>query len=223
MILSLQNKYIVLMGDLKSSRKLKNRAKVQKKLKNSLSMINEEFEEAIIAKFIVVGGDSFQGMISSPKYFPDIYYLLFENIGHQFYLGIGIGDISTTLSRNIGEMDGEAFHKASATLKQTKKENVWINFKSGWEADDIISSLLNFVADAMWSWTKRQREVVTHYKKSKSKKSGVTLQEIADDMGIKKQTVSKILKRSRYKMVEDAKKNFEDFVSQKWLIKECKP
>ncbi|MHC1605391.1 MAG: SatD family protein [Candidatus Methanofastidiosia archaeon] len=223
MVLSLRDRYVVLTGDLKSSRKSKDRAKIQEKLKNSLSVINEEFEEAIVAKFVVVGGDSFQGMVLSPQYIPDIYYLFFEKIEHQFYLGIGIGNISTVLSKNVGEMDGEAFHRASAALEQAKKENVWIRFKSGWEADSIFSSLLNFAADAMWGWTKRQREIVMHYKKAKSEKSSVTMQEIADDMGIKKQTVSKILKRSKYKMIEEAKKSFVDFVSQKWLIEECKP
>ena len=78
-----------------------------------MRIVNRRFEEEILAKFMVVGGDSFQGMLSSPKYLFDIYYAFFENICHQFYVGIGVGDISTSLSENVGEIDGEAFHKAS--------------------------------------------------------------------------------------------------------------
>ena len=71
---TLQNRYVVVTGDLKSSRKLKDRAEVQEELKNALRIVNSRFEEEIPAKFMVVGGDSFQGMLSSPKYLFDIYY-----------------------------------------------------------------------------------------------------------------------------------------------------
>ena len=35
---------------------------------------------------------------------------------------------------------------------------------------------------------------------------------------LKKQTISKILKRSRYKLVKKAGKSFAEFVSRNWLI-----
>jgi len=219
----LQDRYVVLTGDLKSSKKLKDRAKVQEGLKNALTLINKRFEDAIIAKFIVVRGDSFQGMMSSPKHLFDVYYALFENINHQFYLGVGVGSISTDLSENVGEMDGEAFHNAFDALKQAKKEDAWIKFKSGWEVDGVLTCLLNFTVDAMWSWTERQKEVIIHYKKVKSRRNDVTLEEIADDMGVTKQTVSKILKRSKYRMIEEAERSFVDFINQKWLTEEYKP
>ncbi len=51
-----QNWYVVVTGDLKSSRRLKDRAEVQEELKNALRIVNRRFEEEIPAKFIVVGG-----------------------------------------------------------------------------------------------------------------------------------------------------------------------
>lgn len=215
--LSLKDRYVVLTGDLKSSRKLLalDRAKIQENLKKALTIINKKFKDTIIAKFIIVQGDAFQGMISSPKYLFDIYYALFENIAHQYYLGVGIGNISTDISKNVGEIDGEAFHRAIKALEQSKKENEWIKFEGCKEIDGIITCLLNFMADTMWNWTKRQREIVIYYKKMKSRKADLTLEEIAKDIGIKKQTISKILGRSKYKMIEKAEKNFVDFVSQK--------
>ena len=220
---TLQNRYVVVTGDLKSSRKLKDRAEVQEDLKSALRIVNKRFEEEIPAKFVVVGGDSFQGMLFSPKYLFDIYYAFFENIGHQFYLGIGVGDISTGLSENVGEIDGEAFHKASEALERAKKENMWIAFKSEWEIDEVVTCLLNFMADVMWSWTKRQREIVTYYRKVKNEKSSVTLEEVAEGIGIKKQTLSKILKRSKYKLLKEAEDTFVDFITRNWLTEENKP
>ena len=220
---TLQNWYVVVTGDLKASRRLKDRAEVQEELKNALRIVNRRFDEEIPAKFMVVGGDSFQGMLFSPKYLFDIYYVFFENISHQFYLGIGIGGISTSLSENVGEIDGEAFHKASDALERAKKENIWIVFRSEWEIDGVVTCLLNFMADVMWSWTKRQREIVTYYRKVKNEKSNVTLEEVARGIGIKKQTLSKILKRSKYKLLKEAEDTFVDFISQKWLTEGYKP
>jgi predicted DNA-binding protein YlxM (UPF0122 family) len=114
-------------------------------------------------------------------------------------------------------MDGEAFHKASDALERAKKEDIWIVLKSEWEINGVITCLLNFMADVMWNWTRRQREIVMHYKKAKSGKSGVTLEEIAEDIGIKKQTLSKILKRSKYKLVREAEEAFRGYISLKWL------
>lgn len=221
--ISMQNRYVVVTGDLKSSRKLKERTEVQEELKNALRIVNKRFEEEIPAKFVVVGGDSFQGMLSSPKYLFDIYYAFFENISRQFYLGIGVGNISTRLSENVGEIDGEAFHKASDALERAKKENIWIVFRSEWEIDGVVTCLLNFMADVMWSWTKRQREIVTYYRKVKNEKGNITLEEVAEGIGIKKQTISKILKRSKYKLLKEAEDTFADFITRNWLTEGYKP
>ena len=215
--------YIVLAGDLKSSRKIKDRVEIQKKLKKALKIINERFKEVIIGEFIIVGGDGFQGMITSPEFILNIYYLLFENIEHPFYLGIGIGDISTALSKNVAEMDGKVFYRASEALEKTKRENKWIELKSDWEDNDIVGCLLNFMAEVMWNWSKRQKDVVIYYRKARSKKSRVTLVEISTGLGIKKQTLSKMLKRAKYSLLEDAEKIITAFVSQKWLKRDSKP
>ncbi|MCD6232083.1 SatD [Candidatus Aerophobetes bacterium] len=214
--------YIVLAGDLKSSRKIKDRVEIQKKLKKALKIINERFKEVIIGEFIIVGGDGFQGMITSPEFILNIYYLLFENIEHPFYLGIGIGDISTALSKNVAEMDGKVFYRASEALEKTKRENKWIELKSDWEDNDIVGCLLNFMAEVMWNWSKRQKDVVIYYRKARSKKSRVTLVEISTGLGIKKQTLSKMLKRAKYSLLEDAEKIITAFVSQKWLKRDSK-
>jgi len=223
MIRTLQKKYVVVTGDLKSSRRLEDRAEVQEELKNALRIVNRRFEEEIPAKFMVARGDSFQGMLSSPNCLFDMYHVFFENISHQFYLGIGVGDISTSLSENVGEIDGEAFHNASEALERAKKENIWIVFRSEWEIDGVVTCLLNFMADVMWNWTKRQREIVTYYRKVENEKSSVTLEEVARGIGIKKQTLSKILKRSKYKLLKEAEDTFVDFISCNWLTGENNP
>ena len=141
----------------------------------------------------------------------------FENIEHPFYLGIGIGDISTNLSKNVEEMDGRVFYLASEALEQAKKKKRWIKLKNAWGNDNIVTCLLNFMAEVIWSWSKRQKNVIIYYRKVKSRKSNATLEEISINLGIKKQTLSKILKRGKYALLEDAEEAILDFVSRKWL------
>ncbi|MEA1957461.1 MAG: hypothetical protein U9N01_03800 [Euryarchaeota archaeon] len=60
--------------------------------------------------------------------------------------------LPTGLSENVGEIDGEAVHKASEALERAKKGNMGIAFKSEWEIDEVVTCLLNFMTDVMWSW-----------------------------------------------------------------------
>ncbi len=210
-------------GDLKASRRLEDRAKVQESLKTALQIVNTLFSDDIVAKFVIVRGDSFQGMLSSPGCLFDVYFELFDKIGHQFYLGIGIGEIATSLSANVGEIDGEAFHKSSEALERAKRAKLWIVFMSGWEIDRISTCLLNLMADVMWDWTARQREIVAYYRRLKKERGNVTLAEVVRDIGIKKQTLSMILKRSRYKLLAEAERAFADFISRKWQTGNNKP
>lgn len=206
-----RDKFVVVTGDLRSSRRLKNRVKIQEKLKNTLKIINNTFGEDIVAKFVIVGGDGFQGMILSPECLFDLYYLLFEQIGHRFYIGIGIGSISTHMSSVIGEMDGEVFYKSSKALNEAKKGRRWVVFKGDWDGDDLISSSWNLMADVMWHWTKRQREVVMLYRRE----TGVD--SVANKLEVTDKAIYKILSSSRYKTLKAVESSLRDFLEQNWL------
>lgn len=215
MIRTLQNRYVVVTGDLKSSRRLEDRAEVQEGLKNALRMVNRRFEEEIAAKFMVVRGDSFQGMLYSPKCLFDMYHVFFENISRQFYLGIGVGDISTSLSENVGEIDGEAFHKASEALERAKKENIWIVFRSEWEIDEVVTCLLNFMADVMWNWTKRQKELIIYFREHGGDREAVRL--ASKKFGVGERSIYKTLRTGKYHLWRDAEKVVADLLNRKWF------
>jgi len=215
MIRTLQNRYVVVTGDLKSSRRLEDRAEVQEELKNALRMVNRRFEEEIAAKFMVVRGDSFQGLLYSPKCLFDMYHVFFENISRQFYLGIGVGDISTGLSENVGEIDGEAFHKASEALERAKKENIWIVFRSEWEIDEVVTCLLNFMADVMWNWTKRQKELIIYFREHGGDREAVRL--ASKKFGVGERSIYKTLRTGKYHLWRDAEKVVADLLNRKWF------
>lgn len=205
MIGAQRDEYVVLTGDLKSSRKLGGRAEIQEELKDALSVVNDRFVGAIAAKFMVVGGDGFQGMLYSVKSLFDVYYALFENIGYRFYIGIGTGGISTNMSENVGEVDGEAFHRSSDALGTVKRKRGWVAFDSGGKIDGIITASWNLMADAMWNWSERQKEIALYYRKHGESRDAVRSASV--NFGIGERSIYKTLRTGKYHLllsVEDA-------------------
>jgi len=207
MVLTSRDIYVVLTGDLKSSRKLSERAYIQEQLKSALKTVNVVFDGEIAAKFIVVGGDGFQGMLYSVEGVFDVYYTLFEMIGHPFYIGIGTGSISTSLSGNVAEMDGEAFHRSSDALATVKRKGGWVAFDSGRGIDGIITPSWNLMADAIWNWSERQKEIILYYRKHGKCRDAV--RSASENFGIGERSIYKTLRTGRYHLlrsVEDALK-----------------
>ena len=205
MVLTSRDRYVVLTGDLKSSRKLSERAKVQEHLKSALKVVNERFADVIAAKFIVVGGDGFQGVLSSVEDIFDIYYTLFEKIEYPFYVGIGTGSISTSLSENVAEMDGEAFHRSSGALSKIKKKRNWVAFESGREIDSVITASWNLMADTIWNWSKRQKEIILYYRQHGGGKEAV--KSASESLDVGERSIYKTIRTGKYhllKSMEDA-------------------
>ena len=205
MTLTSLDEYVVLTGDLKSSRKSVERAKIQENLKNALKVMNERFDDLFAAKFIVVEGDGFQGMFYSAKSLFDVYYALFENIGYRFYIGIGIGGISTNLSENVGEMDGEAFHRSSGALIEVKKKGGFVAFDHGRKIDHVITSSWNLMADVIWNWSKRQKEIILYYRKHGDGREAV--RSASENFDVGERSIYKTLRTGKYRLlksIEDA-------------------
>ncbi len=121
--------YTVIMGDLKGSRSLPPRGRHQAQLflKSTLAQINENYENFVEAHFMISKGDEFQGVLSEPSTALDIINelerLLFPL---DFRFGLGIGIIHKMGGKIPIEMDGPAFHKASAAINtaKQKKQNI---------------------------------------------------------------------------------------------------
>ena len=61
MVLTLLDGYVVLTGDLKSSRKLSEQANVQEQLKSALNVVNERFDGGDCRKIHSCGWRRFSG------------------------------------------------------------------------------------------------------------------------------------------------------------------
>lgn len=159
--------YIVLTGDLRSSKKMEDRNLSQEKLKGAINFVNSRFKDYLISDFRITGGDSFQGMISQLDVLVDLYFALYGRIGNPFYLGVGVGSISTSLSEFVQEIDGEAFHLSADALRTAKKKKRWIVMESPSGDDfEVAECILNLLFDVVWSWTDRRADIILYYREN---------------------------------------------------------
>jgi len=212
-----KGKYVVVTGDLRRSRKTGDRGLIQENLKRAVRLVNREFAKSVVSDFKVVGGDGFQGMLRDGRCLLEIYYRLFEKIGHPFYFSVGIGDLSTKLSKNIEEIDGRAFHFARDALDDAKRNGLWVEIKGDFDQLDVWVCIWNLVADRMWGWTDRQREVVVCYRKLRGEPRAIA--RCARKFRVSERNIYKLLQTSGYWLTEYGEEVLNRFLNEIWFDK----
>ena len=214
--------YFAVIGDIKNSRKIKDRFQVQEQLEQVLEEINSEFDNYIAAKFIVTLGDEFQGLLNSTQ--PII--RIIERIMLKMYpvkirFGIGFGDISTKINREMAiGADGTAYHHARRMINEIKKSHKsrrsdQTSVKIA--ADDNISivALANSTF-SLWSliqgkWTQKQVRLILETVICEDNQ-----REVARRIGIVQSTVQRGLKSSGYYSYLHTKRVLEEVLLREW-------
>jgi len=187
-------KYCVLIGDIVDSKKISNRKVFQARFSRILEKVNQRFAADIISEFTITLGDELQGVIRHPQKSYDIieaFLNLFEPVELRF--GIGLGAISTKISKKTQGMDGQAFHLARAAILRAKKEGQAVVFNLGKPLAELsLNTLCLCLQNISKAWTKRQKRVVEEYC-SLGKQD-----KVARVLRVSQPTVAKILAASRY-------------------------
>lgn len=118
-------KYFAIIGDMVQSRKLDDRAAVQKKLIEEIESTNQRHKQSIVSPYSVTLGDEFQALYHSPRYLlTDLVFLylsLERSVKVRF--GVGYGEIATEINRKLAlGMDGDAFYRARDAIEDAKKQ-----------------------------------------------------------------------------------------------------
>ncbi|HPF88778.1 MAG TPA: SatD family protein, partial [Candidatus Limiplasma sp.] len=131
--------FVVIIGDIKGSKKLINRNAVQKQLRELLGAINQTFQATVASDFRITLGDEFQGLLYCGK---PVAHIL-DRIEREMFpvkirFGIGVGEITTDIRSSTTEIDGPAYNlardmidmlRASETEKMEPKTNVKIEIQ----------------------------------------------------------------------------------------------
>ncbi|MEA1904313.1 MAG: SatD family protein [Candidatus Hadarchaeota archaeon] len=199
---------VVLIGDIVRSRRMKDRAAVQRKLKKVLEEVNESRGDLIEAEFMLTSGDSFEGVVRGIG----AGYNIFKEIERKLCPigirgGIGVGEIETDWSKSVVEMDGPTFHSARRGLSQGKSVKSDLQVITGDKRfDDTINSTLALLRAVESKWTERQREIIEYA----ISHGNLGQAEIAEHFGVTQPAIAKTLSAARWRAVKRSRKFLKD-------------
>ncbi|MFN2328736.1 MAG: SatD family protein [Chromatocurvus sp.] len=180
--------YLVLIGDLRDSRRVKDRAGLQCLFESSLASLNERFQSALASPLTITLGDEFQAVFSDPL---PVWEILSALQARLFPItarfGLGLGEIATPINSQAAlGMDGPAFYHARDAIVLLKKQGG--NYRiEGIDDVDLINHALSLVSELQESW--HGNRFATYH----SFLAGVPVQQIAQALKISKTAVYKNL------------------------------
>ena len=185
-------KYIVVIGDVISSRKVEKRNDLQKILLAVFNDLNTtDNENHLVSPYTITLGDEFQAVYEKADHlFLDSIRILEETIPQKIRFSFGIGEISTELNRrqSIG-MDGSAFYLAREGIEKLKETRGSYKFNIYGLEDPKLQKLYNNIlmifSNLLEGWNSNRYYIL------RSTIAGKAVKEIARDLSITEAAVYK--------------------------------
>ena len=189
-----------MLGDLFSSRQIKNSEELQKKLENSFEKINDIYAKDIYAEFKVLKGvDEIGGVLSNIQHVYNIIDVISDEISPNLMrFVLVLDDIDDSLeTRNITKMSGVAFHKASDMMNKLKKSNLTVDITLyNKSLDQILTDVINLIRSVKKDWSATKRQIFKEYKETGNQ------YKVAEKLGITQQAVSKNLDHMNWREMD---------------------
>ncbi len=204
-------KAIVLIADIVSSKKIKDRGRIQQKLKTELKKINRD-SDSILSPMTITLGDEFQCVYSdADAIYKNIWEILYICYPERIRFSLGVGEITTSINRKqaIG-MDGPAFYEAREGLTHLKQKDYLFDLRSS-EANpqivDLARSILHLVSHNIESWKKNRLEIMSLLS------GGFSVKIISDKLKISEQAVYKNITNGGLQPILDITKNLSVIIN----------
>lgn len=205
-------RYVVIIGDIIQSRRLKNRTEVQEIFLKTIEKIKKEFSQMFISPPTITIGDEFQAVL---KRTDNLFVMIhrFESYISPVVLrfGIGVGIIETPINtREAIGMDGSAFHNARFAIEEARTSGIKYNLHTD-SADGSIRALellLRWVDMNRRSWKGKNLEVLTLHRMGKNQI------EIANALDISQPAVSQHINKYDFSLVVKSEVCIEEKLNQ---------
>lgn len=194
--------YMAFIADIIDSKKIENRESVQKKLYKVIETINENFKDSIESKFIITLGDEFQGLLKNKSDLMQIiHFLQFEMHPIKFRIGLGIGEIQTSIPGEYAlGADGPAYHHARSAINfVSKNEKSNVTYETSiclhpnkTDTIKLINLSLATYSSIFNSWDQTLFETV------KLMEKGNTQQETSNILKLNQSSVKRRLEKANY-------------------------
>jgi hypothetical protein len=213
----------VIIADIVGSSSLSDAARRQldHDLRQLFEILNARYEPDLSARFDYTLGDEFEGVFARPELAIRPAFLLRAWLATQAATGhvqarcaIGVGTVSVENSGLPREQDGPAFHAARTLINSLHERDRRFGIRcSGRDPVVEISNRgfeigCRFLDSIMTGWTEPQWEAA--YWRWLNKSST----EVAELLHIKPQNVSKRLKSSRFRLVDETIRDFNQILRE---------
>lgn len=190
-------------GDIVGSRAAGDRAALQARLLELMAEVNQVYAAHIAAPFRMTAGDEFHGLLKGQaQSWRILMHLREELLPWRARFAVGVGEVSTALSDDVGEMDGPCFHRAAAAMAILKNRKQCGGRQLLYSTDDAAhEGLLNttafLVTSLMARWTPAMRRAAN------LTEQGLTRAQAAEDLKVSPQAVAKSLRAASWEAVRD--------------------
>lgn len=188
-------RYVVL-ADTVDSRKIQDREAFESRLKNAFDYVNDAERESISTPFTQMKGiDEFGCVLTRVSPIADIMSDILNRIHpSRARFALASGEIDVGAEREtVAQMDGPAFHRASALLDEVERSELYVDIDTDQETDSLVTNTLNLLLLEREHLTDRQVEVILAYERCG------TQSDAGEELGLGQQAVSNALRRANYK------------------------
>lgn len=212
----MDKKYVAIIGDIKGSRKIINRAEFQKKFKQTMEKINQKYKKSIASNFTISSGDEFQALISfGEKTFDIIFDIELMLHPYSARFGIGYGEINTNINReNSLEIDGPCYHFAREMIEVVKESEKSGKIQSNYYMKmngslELLNNICEFLSLIRNSWSDKQINTIKIFRESDFNQAKTSL-----SLKIGQSSVSRSLSSSKYYLFSKGIESLNNYIGE---------
>lgn len=193
--------YYAIIGDIRNSRKLTNRAEIQNQLIQTIQKINQKYHTSIEKDMAIMQGDDFQVLLNKPDHIFMIMHEIMMGIPEiDIRFGIGIGDLA--FNYNDGSSDGKVWWHARDALDDLKQNNKYHILMMINGLDKKINTLCNQLlintSLIQNNWTNSQKQFVYQLIDRYGLNDKIIQKDVAQTLGYSNSTISEKLSSTNY-------------------------
>ncbi|GAB4266416.1 MAG: hypothetical protein Kow0092_19370 [Deferrisomatales bacterium] len=201
--------FACLTADLIGSRRVSDRAAVQRQVEQALGRVNSEFQGRLVVPFSFTVGDEWQGLLDAPDAALEADFRL-RRLLHPLGVssGLGLGAVSTPIRDRTAAMDGPCFHRSREALERAKRLRSQATvFASGLPLLDRPTNAICLLLHALsGKWTPKQHRTVMTYADRGTEAAA------AEALGVSQPTVHQSLEAARGRAYLQAREELLEFV-----------
>jgi len=185
------------------------RSEAQEEFTELIGKLNRLYREHLSAKFVITLGDEFQALLHAPGIIPDLIWTLEQLFTvRALRLGFGFGLIYTRIKEYAINVDGPALHNARSSIEVAKRNSLQGGVFTGFgpQLDPPLNGFARALNHQRATWTRRQRDVVVRLHDGRK---GI---EIAEELGITKQAVSRYASLAGWDAYKEAERGWSSLL-----------